>query len=327
MIAGDTLAVRVARRRDEAEDIAGFDLVRVDGQPLPTFAAGAHIDVQPPGGPVRAYSLCNPPLDGGPVAHYQIAVLREPASRGGSLAMHERLREGDTLTIGLPRNLFGLQPARRTVLLAGGIGITPLLAMARTLAAQQADFVLHYATRSAARTAFAAELKAAGFGNRVLFHHDDGEATQRFNAANALGRPDAGTQVYVCGPTGFIDHVWHSAEAAGWPMDQLHREYFGAAPAAVAPDSPDGAFTVRVASTGQEVPVAADQTVIAALAAAGVDVLVSCEQGICGTCLTRVLEGQPDHRDQYLTDDEKAANDQFTPCCSRSRTPVLVLDL
>lgn len=315
------IAVKVLRRRQEALDIASFELAKPDGSALPGFSAGSHIDVQVPGGPVRQYSLCN---DAAENHRYRIAVLRDANSRGGSAGMHDAVREGDTLLISEPRNHFPLVHARRTLLFAGGIGVTPLLAMAQRLATSGADFALHYSTRSPERTAFRDEIAASSYAQRVRFHFDDGEAAQKLDLARELGPPDAGTHIYVCGPTGFIDFVVKTAQGLGWPADQVHLEYFGAAPQDTAGDRP---FQVKIASSGAVYDVAAGQTVVHALQEHGIEILTSCEQGVCGTCITRVLQGECDHRDLYFTDEEKAANDQFTPCCSRAKTPLLVLDL
>ena len=317
----DTITVKVLRKTQEAQDIASFELARADGGPLPAFSAGSHIDVQIPGGLTRQYSLCN---DDQESHRYRIAVLRDAASRGGSQGMHEQVREGDVLTISTPRNHFPLVRAERTLLLAGGIGVTPLLCMAQRLGALGADFELHYCTRSAERTAFRAEIAAAPFADRVHLHFDDGDAAQKLDAARLLAAPAPGTHVYVCGPTGFIDHVVGMAAAQGWDQANVHLEYFGAAPQDT---SGDGSFAVRIASSGQTYTVAKDQSVVQALLAHGIEILTSCEQGVCGTCVTRVLEGECEHRDLYFTDAEKAANDQFTPCCSRAKSAVLVLDL
>jgi vanillate O-demethylase ferredoxin subunit len=322
MHSSPTLQVRVARKAIEAEDIVTLELVAADGGALPPFSAGSHIDVHLPGGLVRQYSLCNDPRE---TQRYLIAVLREAASRGGSRAVHEQLREGDVLTIGAPRNHFALaHEARRHLLLAGGIGITPLLCMAERLAHLGADFTLHYATRSPARTAFRARIAAAPYAAQVHFHFDDGTTGQRLDLPAVLAQPQDGTHLYVCGPRGFMDAVLQTARAQGWPETRLHYEFFSAD---VAPAEGDSAFEVQLASSGRIVQVPKDQSVTQALAAAGVEIMVSCEQGVCGTCLTRVLEGVPDHRDSYLTPEERAANDQFTPCCSRAKTPRLVLDL
>jgi len=313
------MRVKVLRRQAQAEGIDSFDLGREDGAPLPAFSAGSHVDVHLPNGLVRQYSLCN---DQAETHRYRIAVLRDPASRGGSAAMHEQVREGDLITISEPRNHFPLAHAPHTLLLAGGIGITPMLCMAQRLNTVSSSFELHYSTRSLSRTAFREEV--AAFGERTRLHLDDGDAAQKLDLPAVLAAQPAGTRLYVCGPTGFIDFVLKTAKAAGWPADHLHLEYFGAAPQDT---SGDGAFQVRLASTGKTYTIPADKPVTLALADQGVSIMVSCEQGVCGTCLTRVLEGECDHRDFYLTDEEKSANDQFLPCCSRAKSPLLVLDL
>ncbi len=322
MSTAPTLQVRVARKAVEALDIVTLELVAVDGQALPAFSAGSHVDVQLPNGITRQYSLCNDPQE---THRYQIGVLRDAASRGGSQAVHELVKEGDVLTISAPRNHFGLaHEAKKHLLLAGGIGVTPILCMAERLANTGADFAMHYATRAPERTAFRQRIAASAFASRVQFHYDNGDATQKLDLQKLLGQPQAGTHLYVCGPKGFMDAVLNTARSSGWPEAQIHYEFFGAE---VAKSDSDASFEIKLASSGRIVMVPKDQTVVQALAAAGVDVMISCEQGVCGTCLTRVIEGVPDHKDSYLTPEEQAANDQFTPCCSRSKTPQLVLDL
>ena len=321
-MSGGLLSVRVARKSIEAEDICSLELVSADGAPLPAFAAGSHIDVQLPGGPTRQYSLCNDPAE---THRYLIAVLRDARSRGGSAAVHERVKVGDTLVISAPKNHFALaHDASSHLLLAGGIGVTPLLCMAERLAHAGADFEMHYCTRSPARTAFRQRIAVAPFASRVAFHFDDGEAAQKLDIAALLAAPRAGRHLYVCGPKGFMDAVLGSARAQGWPQAQIHYEFFGAD---TAPAAGDGGFEVMLASSGRVIKVAPDRSVVQALAEAGVSVATSCEQGVCGTCLTRVIEGEPDHRDLYLTPQEQAANDQFLPCCSRAKSARLVLDL
>jgi vanillate O-demethylase ferredoxin subunit len=318
------LSVQLARKSREAEDICALELRPLPGQSLPRFEAGAHLDLHLPNGLVRQYSLCNDPAE---TDRYLLGVLRDPASRGGSAAVHDALAEGQTLSISAPKNHFALvKGAPRTLLLAGGIGITPLLAMAEQLVHEGADFRLHYATRSPARTAFRERLAAPHFAGRVQLHHDDGAPEQRLDIAAALAAAAGpGTQLYVCGPQGFIDAVLATARAAGWDEKNLHREYFGAAAPVHTAD--EGSFEVQIKSSGRVVTVPAGQSVVQALDAVGVHIVTSCEQGVCGTCLTRVLDGVPDHKDMYLTPEEQAANDQFLPCCSRACSPRLVLDL
>lgn len=315
------LQVKVSKKSVEADDICSFELVAVDGGSLPAYTPGAHIDVRGSSGVVRQYSLCGDCTD---LTHYRIAVLREPNSRGGSSAMHDLVKEGDLLSISSPRNLFGLADSDApAILLAGGIGITPILAMAIDLKRRGKVFNLHYFTRSRSRTAFGAMLGMSEWADCVQVHHDD-DPSQSFDVRHALAESARQSHVYVCGPAGFIEAVLSRARQLGWPEDRLHREYFAAA---AIETRGDAAFEVVIASSRQVIPVAADKSVLEALTQAGVDVMSSCEQGVCGTCLTRVLEGTPDHRDSFLTPDEQQRGDQFTPCCSRSRSSRLVLDL
>ncbi|MDR6579079.1 PDR/VanB family oxidoreductase [Pseudomonas extremaustralis] len=313
--------VVVVSRNNEAQDICSYELASADGKPLPAFSAGAHIDVHLPDGQVRQYSLCNHPEER---HRYLIGVLKDPASRGGSRCLHEQVQEGTHLTISEPRNLFPLaHDARRSLLFAGGIGITPILCMAERLAHAGADFELHYCARAEDRAAFVQRLKTSPFAERVFLHFDEQPHTA-LNAAQVLAKPEANVHLYVCGPGGFMQHVLDSARAQGWQEACLHREYFTAAPV---DSSLDGGFSVKVASSGQVFEIPADKTVVQVLESHGIEIAVSCEQGICGTCLTRVLEGIPEHRDLFLTEQEQALNDQFTPCCSRAKTALLVLDI
>ena len=315
----NTLAVKVLRKTVEAQDIVSFEFASTDGAPLPPFSAGSHIDVHIAPGLVRQYSLCNDPHEN---HRYQIAVLKDPQSRGGSVAVHAQINEGDVITISGPRNHFELAPAPHYLLFAGGIGVTPILCMAERLAKIDAGFDLHYSARSKERTAFYDRIATSTFADRAHFHFDDGADKLDLPAALQAAPPD--THLYVCGPGGFIDFVTSTAHAAGWGNDRVHFEYFGVAPQDT---TGDVAFDVKIASTGTVYRIPADIPVTTALLEHGIDIMVSCEQGVCGTCITRVLDGQVDHRDVYLTDDEKAANDQFTPCCSRARGGCLVLDL
>lgn len=314
--------VRVAEKVALTPEITQFELVTTDGQALPAFTAGAHIEVQLPGGLQRSYSLCNAPSE---THRYQLGVLRDANSRGGSQAMHTQVAQGDVLHISAPRNHFPLAPhARHSILLAGGIGITPMLSMAWQLSADAQAFELHYCTRSSAQAAFATMLAQTPYSNQIHCHVDDGAISQKIDFAALLSRPAPDVHVYVCGPQGFITAVMDTARGAGWSESQLHMELFNAE---VSSSDEDTTFEVEIASSGQVVKVPAQQTVVQALAAAGIDIQVSCEQGICGTCLTRVVSGTPMHRDQYLTPEEQAANDQFTPCCSRASSARLVIDL
>jgi vanillate O-demethylase ferredoxin subunit len=319
----DLFPATVARKAREAEDICVFELAHPAGSPLPGFTAGAHINVEGPTGLLRQYSLCNKP---GETGRYVIGVLKDPASRGGSLALHDRVQEGDVLRISAPDNRFSLaSPRGYSILLAGGIGITPLLSMAEDLSQASAPFEVRYCTRAPARTAFRNYLRRCRFASSVHFHFDDGAAEQKLDLPGLLLDAPKDAHIYVCGPTGFIGYALRAAEQLGWSGDHLHTEYFTASKAAA--DTASREFDVKVASTGQIIRVAKDVSIAAALFECGIEVSLSCEQGICGTCVTKILEGVPDHRDGYLTDEERARNDRMTICCSRSKSPMLVLDL
>ncbi len=255
------------------------------------------------------------------MAALQVRVVKKQPEADG---MHDLIAEGDTVTISEPRNHFALVEAPRTLLFAGGIGVTPLLCMARYLAASGADFELHYCTRTKSRAAFLGEIATSALAAQTHLHFDDDEPAAKMDLVTVLGKPDVRTHVYICGPRGFMDHVVGTATRHGWQPSQIHTEYFAAVPSDAASDR---AFDVRIASSGMTYCVPAGQTLLQVLAAQGIEILTSCEQGVCGTCITGVLEGVCDHRDLFLTDEEKARNDRLTPCCSRAASPLLVLDL
>lgn len=316
------LALKLVRKTVEADDICSFEFADAKGKMLPPFSAGSHIDVTIGDGLVRQYSLCNDPKD---THRYVIGVLRHANSRGGSLAMHDELNVGDIVDISVPKNHFPIDhSAKRFLLLAGGIGVTPILCMAERLANVDADFTMHYCARSVKRAAFLDRIKRSSFANRVSLHFSDGPAAQLLDVPTLLDSPDPDTHLYVCGPSGFMDLVIAAARENGWPDAHVHREYFSGQ--AYSSEN-DVAFDVKLASTGKVIHIAKEMTVTAALAECGIEVPTSCAQGVCGTCLTRVLNGEVDHRDRFLTAEERAKNDQFTPCCSRARSPMLVLDL
>lgn len=313
-----TLQLRVAARRPAADDIVEIELVPAAGGELPAFEAGAHVDLHLAGGLVRQYSLHNDPRER---HRWCIGVLKDAASRGGSEAVHRDLQEGHVLAVGLPRNHFPLQDDDGySVLIAGGIGITPLLAMARTLAARGQAFALHYCARSRRRAAFADAIAASDFAPHAFMHFDDEGG--RLSMAHALEGHLSTARVYICGPAGFIDWARAEASAQGVPAGRIHVEHFGAEVA-----TEGGAFTVVAQRSGLELKVGEKDSIAQVLMAAGVRVELSCEQGVCGTCLTRVIEGVPEHRDLYQSDEEKAANEQVTVCCSRSCSARLVLDI
>lgn len=322
-IASDLVELRVASKTRETSDIVSFRLVDIAGGRLQGFEPGAHIDVHTGPGRVRQYSLCNPaPV----VDHYEIAVLKDPATRGGSLFMHESLQEGATVITSRPKNHFQLLDRAPVLLFAGGIGITPILAMATRLAAEARSFELHYCARSRANMAFLKRLEQSAFSSFVRFHFDDEEPTQKLDMSDVLARASEEHHLYVCGPGGFIQHVLGAAVQAGWPERRLHREFFSA-PQEKGAAKQEASFEIELVRSGRCIKVPEGQTALTALLAAGVTIEASCEAGVCGTCVTKVLGGTPDHRDVYLTDEEHARNDCFTPCCSRAISPRLVLDL
>lgn len=312
------LAVQIKSISREARDVVSLEFVAADGSELPQFEAGSHIDVHLPNGLIRQYSLCNAPHERD---RYLVGVLLDPNSRGGSKAVHELL-EGSAINIGEPRNLFPLVESKgRSLLFAGGIGITPILCMAESLQKSGANFELHYCSRSREQAAFVGRIQDSSFASNANFHWDDEKSA---DIPALLSSPKTDDHLYVCGPSGFMDFVLKTAEAQGWAKDQLHREYFSVEPKS---DAENGSFEVQIASTGQVVTVGSDISVADALIAVGIDIPLSCEQGICGTCVTRILDGVPEHRDMYLTEDEQQANNVFTPCCSRAKTVRLVLDI
>ncbi|GMG82736.1 PDR/VanB family oxidoreductase [Paralimibaculum aggregatum] len=308
---------------DETPSIRRFELVCPRGGTLPPFTAGAHLAMRLGNGLVRRYSLASDPAERG---RYWIAVQREAQGRGGSAWIFENWRTGDRVTAAAPENGFPLAPdARRHLLIAGGIGITPILSMAQALARTGAEYALHYCTRSPEGTAFRELLARPPHAGRVHCVHDGGDPGRGLDLRALLARPAAGTHVYVCGPRGLIGAVREAA--AHWPAGSVHFEYFAAADTGAPGERGDTPFTVAIAGSGAEFAVPAGRTILSVLAENGIAVPSLCEEGVCGACLTRVAEGVPDHRDGYQTDAEKARNDFVALCCSRARTPRLVLDL
>jgi ferredoxin-NADP reductase len=308
-----------------AEDINGYELVDPNGHDLPRFAAGAHIGVrlgpEDSGAVWRDYSLWNDPAER---RRYCIAVLREKLGEA-SRHLHDQVRVGDTVEVSLPRNHFPLaDDAERHLLLAGGIGITPIMAMIAELRRRQADFRVYYCTRAPERTAFRDELDLLAAIGRVVFHYDGGDPAKALDIAALLRERPDGTHLYYCGPAGMMEAA--AAASAHWPAGTVHCEYFtgpGAAPPARFED--DRPFRVRLAQSGGEYDVPAGETIINVLRRHGVETRTSCELGYCGACLTRYLDGEPDHRDPILGD--RARETHMLICCSRARSPLLVLDL
>ncbi|NGO08067.1 oxidoreductase [Streptomyces sp. HC44] len=313
------ITVRVTGIADETDQVKSFRLVRSDGAPLGPYAAGAHIDVTGPTGITRQYSLCGPPHETG---SFLVAVKRETPSRGGSDAMHDNVRLGSELRISEPRNLFGLAPdAGEHVLVGAGIGVTPLIAMAYQLHREGRKFRLHYFASTRGQASFADLLELSGFAARVRFHFGVPRPGQQDALDAILSNLGPGTHVYTCGPKEFMRRVTVTA-ARSLPEERVHIEHFQP------PDpvgEPDAEFELEL-DTGEVFTVPADRSIVDVLAENGFDVDTSCREGICGTCVLPVLEGEPDHRDNCLTRKEKAANDQIATCVSRARGRRLVIE-
>ena len=312
------LDVIVHQRTDVATDIIALELTSADGSALPSYDAGAHVDVYVKSGLIRQYSLTGDPADG---SKYRLGILLDPKSRGGSTTIHTQFETGEQIRIGHPRNNFPMQSnVQHTVLFAGGIGITPMLNMAYALEAAGASWEMHYCGRTADRLAFTDEL--AHFGEKVQVHVDSGPKDQLLDINHVLKATAPDRHLYVCGPNGFMDFIVKSAENNAWNDNCVHLERFGAEV------NTDGApFTVVAQKSGKTFEVQPGETISQKLSDAGIHVQVSCQSGVCGTCLTDVVDGMPDHRDLVQTDVEKASNAQITVCCSRSKTKKLVLDV
>lgn len=317
----DLLTLIVTDSTDAALNIRHLALAAPDGAPLPPYTAGAHVEVQLPDGDLRPYSLID--LDGTAAAPraYGLGVLLEPESRGGSRYMHG-LKPGDSVRVTPPKSSFSLKsdPAP-ALLIAGGIGVTPILSMARALQDQGRPYRMVYAARSAAGMAFADHLQAQ-HGAALTLHHDD-TAGGPLPLKPLFVAAEPGTQVYICGPRPLIEAARETAVAAGFPADHIHVELFETA----LPQTGDQPFEVELASTGQVFTIPADQTIVQVLEAEGIDVMYDCQRGDCGICQTDVLAGTPDHRDVVLTEAERATGKVMQICVSRALTPRLKLDL
>ncbi|RRQ27404.1 oxidoreductase [Rhodococcus sp. Eu-32] len=308
--------LRVQQKNYEADGVTSITLVDPEGAPLPTWEPGAHVALHLPGGLVREYSLCSDPHD---ASKWTVAVLRAEKSRGGSVLVHDKLSVGAQIEAAGPRNAFALDDdASHHVLIAGGVGITPIVTMMRRLERTERTWTMLYAGRSRASMAFVDEIS----GSTSATIHADDEQGGLPDLPALLGGLGAGAVVYCCGPAPLLDAV----AAAMPPGATLRTERFSA-PEIVVPDGGDTAFDVVLDRTGGRIPVAPDQSVLDALLDAGVDLPSSCTEGICGTCEVGVVKGDVDHRDFLLGEAEHAANRTMFPCVSRCRSAELVLDL
>ncbi|SAL83712.1 oxidoreductase [Caballeronia arvi] len=318
-----TFKVRVDAMREEAHGIRSFSVSRLDGLPFDAYEAGAHIDVTSPSGITRQYSLCGDPARRD---SHIFAVKKEAQSRGGSRSLHEEVCIGSELSIGAPRNLFRLEEgASEHILIGAGIGITPLLSMAYRLVAIGAPFMLHYFARSETHAAFLPLLARAPFDQYVKLHVGVDREALSDELDAFLRDADENAHVYTCGPAPFMDVVVESAQRR-LPADAVHLERFKAEPQAQ-PETTLDTFDVQLASSGKTVRVDASTSIVDALASIGIEVDTSCGEGVCGTCMVDVVSGEPEHRDHCLSKAERASNSVICCCVSRSRSPVLVLDL
>ncbi|AMU10864.1 ferredoxin [Burkholderia cenocepacia] len=318
-----TLKVRVDVLRDEAHGVRSFSVSRIDGLQFDRYEPGAHVDVQSPSGVIRQYSLCGDPEN---LKSQLFAVKKEDASRGGSRSLHEEVRVGTELSIGAPRNLFTLDDrATKHILVGAGIGITPLISMAHRLVATDSLFDLHYFARSEEHAAFLDLLTRDPFAPHVKLHF--GVEPENLVATLDLCLRDAidEAHVYTCGPSPFMESVV-AVSRTRIPEEAIHLERFKAEPP-TPPGTTVDRFDIKIASSGRIVQVASNSSIIDALASIGIEVDTSCGQGVCGTCMVKVLDGQPDHRDFCLSQTERASNAVICCCVSRSRSPLLVLDL
>lgn len=299
-----------------------LQLIAQDNSLLPPYFPGAHIDVFIPQAGPRQYSLCG---ENGNREYYEICVKLAENSTGGSHFIHHHFRPGDSLTISAPRNHFPLPDAGKYLLFAGGIGITPLLAMAEHIAKQQIEFELHYFVSDSEHIAFLPRLTAPALAKHVFLHNSSANDSLRHATPLSLCQPDENTRVLACGPDGFTQRLAEIMQTHHWQENQLSFERFSNVNQDK--DEESQAFHIQLNSTGQRYLVGPKQSIAEVLLSARVDIMLSCEQGICGSCITDVIDGIPDHRDCVLTEEEKAENTQITLCCSRSKSPVLVLDL
>lgn len=312
----EMIEVCVAGVREAAKDTKIYELRRPGGGPLPTAAPGAHIDVLLPNGKQRQYSLTT--CEENP-ERYLIGVKRDPASRGGSSYMHDEVNAGQTLKIRAPTNHFPLvEDAPHVVLIAGGIGITPIYCMVQRLASRGRSFALHYACRSRADMAFRKELEGV---DQAHLHFDDESGGKFLDIAAIVAAAPKDAHLYCCGPLPMLKAF--EAATIGWPRAQVHVEYF----APKQEPAKAGGFMVELAKSGQEFVIPEGKTILQVLLDAGMYVDYSCELGICGLCQTPLLSGTPEHRDAFLTEEQKAANDTVMICCAGSLSDRLVLDL
>lgn len=315
------IEVVVKNRKEEAKDIISFELVAKDGDKLPSFTAGAHIDIFLKSGLIRQYSICNNPNE---ASFYKLAILKDSNSRGGSIELHETVKNEDILQISAPRNLFELEKnVKKHVLFGAGIGITPILSMGEHLSDKGESFQIHYSAKTEKNAAFIDEIKASRLEPFTKFYFSD--KNNRLNIQKELESLELGTHIYICGSNRYIDSILEVYSSLKLPESQLHREFFSSGEEV--DKSKNIEFEVELKSSGKIYTIPSNQTIFEVLDDNGVALAVSCESGVCGSCVTKVISGIPEHRDQFLLDSEKKENKIMTPCCSRAKSEKLILDL
>lgn len=307
---------KIVKRSEVADNIAMFQLANIDNSPLPIFKAGAHIDVKAPNGVVRQYSLCHKYQSG----TYNIAIQNAPQSRGGSSSIFTKWKEGDIVEISEPKNHFGLIDAKKYIFLAAGIGVTPIQSMIEEINSKNIEFELHYSARTKSAAAFLEGL--AIYKNQANFYFDD--LNQIIDVKSILSNPKDDVHIFTCGPSGYMDFIINSAKELGWKKDNIHFEYFSAP---ILDETENGEFEVVLQKSGQSFIIPPDQSIAQILVKNCIKIEISCEQGVCGACKTKVIEGDIEHKDLFLFDDEKEKNDCTMICVSRAKSKKIILDL
>jgi len=321
-IANALQTVEITEVRTVAKGVKSFTFEAVDRGPLARFDAGSHLTVHLKDGQQRQYSLLNPPFES---HRYQIAVKLDPNGRGGSKSIHKNWKKGDVIQVSKPKNNFTLyENANRHILIAGGIGITPMLSMAHRLSELESPFMLHVCAQTEKDVPFAKEIENRSFGPNVEVHLNNDYGRSSINLGQALAAPRKGDLIYVCGPAGFMDWIRESAVTLGWEPEQVHFESFSAAPTDAEPNQ---AFEVHLEKTGKTLQVSEDMSILDALQHANIKVPYACGQGTCGTCIVGVTKGEAEHRDAYLSEIEKQEGDQICLCVSRAKGDAISLDL
>jgi len=303
-----------------AEDVLTIELEPIDDNLLPNYKPGSHIDIHISSNLIRKYSICTKDLS---QEKYRLAILREQNSKGGSAKIFKDFKLNQIIKTSMPICNFNLESSdKKSYLFAGGIGITPILSMAYALDYKGANFELYYFCRSKGKAAFYKEIVDSKFSNNTYVYFDSDTKGIRFQKEKLLQGLAVDTHIYICGPTGFMDFIKTQAIDCGYSSSQIHTEYFKSNV-----EKNGASFKVYAKKSGLSIDVLENQTIAQALHSIGIKVELSCEHGVCGTCLTPVLEGIPEHRDLYQTEEEKEKNLFITPCCSRARTNSLVLNI